>query len=168
MIFKTEREKADFDVEQVKSFIKSRNLDYILTESPFGLNLSIKKKYLRDFSSKLIQSPISSSPIHDQNKFSASEFPTFSDSGIHSEDISRDLAINDLKEKLVKSTNQIKSLEERMFAKDNIIKELESKMKTYVTDTLNANKDVETKDKIILSLNFKIKSIDEEKSKIKS
>ena len=92
MTFKTEREKADFEVEQLKTFIKSRKLDYILNESPFGFNVSIKKKYLRDFSPKITHGPISSSPVHDPHKSSASEFPTFTnsvienDSGIHSEE----------------------------------------------------------------------------------
>ena len=68
----------------------------------------------------------------------------------------------------MKSTNTIKGLEETAFAKDKLIKELESKMKAHMTDTLDAKKDVETKDKIILSLNSKIKTMEEEKSKMKS
>ena len=69
----------------------------------------------------------------------------------HDLDFSSVVVVNDLKENLVKSKTQNKVLEESIFAKDKQIKELESKNKTCVTDTLNAKRDVETKDKIILS-----------------
>ena len=88
---------------------------------------------------------------------------TSGDSGIEQDNAQ---VISELKENLAKSTNQSKDLEETISAKDRTIQDLKLKLRASLTETLNAKKDVKTKNKIILSLNSQIKNIEEEKLKM--
>ena len=160
MIFTTERQQADREIDKIKSFIKSTALNYAFAESPYSFSIKLKKSYIHDYSRGSIGAVSSSStPTHFSPQHNSSG--NNADSGVEQENV---IIINDLKQNLEKATNHIKNLEESINTKDKLIKDLEAK--TAEIDTLKS--DVEAKANIILKLNSKIKTIEDEKAKLKS
>ena len=57
----TQRDKADDEVEKIKSVLKSSKLDYFIQESPYSLSIQIRKTFIQDFSPRLEPTIVSTS-----------------------------------------------------------------------------------------------------------
>ena len=60
MIYTTERQRADKEINNLKSIIKSTSLNYVWTESSNSLSITLKKSYINDFSRGSIMAASSS------------------------------------------------------------------------------------------------------------
>ena len=50
MIFTTERQRADKEVDHLKSLIKSLSLNYLWTESSYSISINVRKSFINDHS----------------------------------------------------------------------------------------------------------------------
>ena len=116
MLFTTERQRADSEVNSIKTFIKSKSLNYLISESPFGIMIKVKKSFITDYSKGSVLSSLSSTPIphQDSHKHSDSGFET-----------SLDLKENDKKDLL----KTIVDLEKDVTKKEHMISALENKLR---------------------------------------
>ena len=124
MIDTTERVLAERQIDNIKNALKSSNVDYCLSETPFSLHIQLKKRFLKDNSPKLIQhrslnetSALGSSPTCVPCKSSEGHLKKLED------------LVQNLTEQNVK-------LEESNSEKEKTINQLESK----VNDAIEENK----------------------------
>ena len=150
MIFMTERQHADSEVDRLKSLIKQTYLNYELRESPFSISIKLRKNFVSDWSktSKLT----TSTPTHPTKPLSPTvlSFSHNLDSGFasNSEFSEKHLGeLNDLKEKLAEKDSLIETLEKRTQNAEASEKQLKEQIESAEEEKkimlTNANKLVE-------------------------
>merc|ERR1719186_2420328 len=118
----TLRNFADFECEKIKELVKSTSLNYFTKESPFTLQIYVKKSFVKDFSPATEKHPNFGSP---ESTFSNAA----NDSGIQPDNEKQleDLK-HDLDQTILKSNKKIEILQEELETKDTNIVKLNSKI----------------------------------------
>ena len=143
MIDTTERVLAERQIDVIKNALKSSSVDYCLSETPYSLNIQLKKRFLKDNSPKLVQNHFlnetSASPIF-PNSFRSQNF-SVGDSFITSNPTCEPCKtsegnLKNLEDLVQNLKEQNIKLEESNTEKDKIISQLESKVQDALLDTV--------------------------------
>ena len=89
MIYTTERQRADKEIDNLKSIIKSLSLNYLWTESSYSISINLKKSYINDYSkgSATGIALSTSTPKHFSPQHNSSDINASADSGIERESV---------------------------------------------------------------------------------
>ena len=162
MIYLTERQLAERKTDLIKDAVAKTGVDFCIRETPYSLCLTLKKKFVNDYSPKssvpspsppdsTLSSPVSRIPF-DSTLSSDLVFPssvsseTSPFSPLHDSGISRGKCstCETIEQKTEKELSDLKK-------KDKYLR-----------------KEIESKDASIIKLEQKLKHVEEEKNKIKS
>ena len=139
----TERNIADQECNKIKDLVQASTLNYFVKESPFTLQFTIRKSFIKDFSLVTNASSTPSSQIQSTISTNLESNPnsTANDSGFQND---VDQRVRDIREEL-----------------DGTI--LESK-----NEIMNLKKDIENKDSILIKLKSKINSLEDNSKHLKN
>ena len=187
MVYITERVEAENICKSIKEVVQQSYLDFYILESPFNLNIKIRKKFMTDFSPKMsnqensvsISSPRNSeylcsspkSPMR-TNEHSSSNINI--DSGIENE---VNIQVEEIRKELIKtiveSNKTIEDIKKTINLKDSIISKLNSEINSFKDNTTNLKKEVCTKkeqlkqkNQTISNLNVKLEKTTDEKNNL--
>ena len=151
MKFTTQRDRADEEVEKLKSALKLTGLDYFLEESPFRLSIHVKKTYIKDFSPRL------SEDLPWQPNFTSSPHPVIeNDSGLPSQELSccsscpnKEKLLNDVRSELVKvivdSNENREKLSNELEMSNLALLKANEKLKRVQDEAVHLKEEIKTK-----------------------
>ena len=175
----SQRDKADGEVEKIKSMLKISKLDYFIQESPYSVSIQIRKTFIQDFSPLLVERSSrmsTSTPFHSQHQQLSPQVtpqsPIFghddvnNSSGFHSQHLS----CSSCEEK----SEELGEVKKIMEVKEATILDYEKKDKRIQSEVTNLKSERQTKaeqikqkNKTIESLKSKLENLSNEKDSMK-
>ena len=175
MIEVTERQLAEKRINNIKEELKNSQVDYHLNETPYSLSIVMKKKFLKDFSSKS-STTTTSTPLRCLNSFSESSMPT--ESGIDltcskcdsCEELAKqvDKTRKECVQNILESKETIKDLEAEDLKKAALIKQLNFELKTAKEENTKVKKELGVRNDQLKDKNKSVEKLKLSIDKIKS
>ena len=144
----TERNIADQECNKIKDLVQASTLNYFVKESPFTLQFTIRKSFIKDFSLVTNASSTPSSQIQSTISTNLESNPnsTANDSGFQND---VDQRVRDIREELdgtiLESKNEIMNLKKDIENKDSILIKLKSKINSLEDTSKNLKNDLNIK-----------------------
>ena len=177
----TQRDKADDEVEKIKSVLKSSKLDYFIQESPYSLSIQIRKTFIQDFSPRLEPTIVSTSSTPLPAKLErlsphANPFlppspgsghddtmKTNNSSGIYSQQLDSCLSCDDNSEKLAEVINNLEKEKATTLEYEKKNKVLQSEIVRLKSDIQKKAEELKQNKKNHESLKSKLENLANEK-----
>lgn len=170
---KSESELVEIGLSSLKEAIHNSNLNYFISESPFSLNLRLRKtlisRHSLDSSTPLKSSFVQTTLHNIQSQKNVSSNISVNDSGIQSDLENIKEQLDDAQKQVVSTVldcgQQVRDLELQIESKNSVIKKLETNLRSETEEINKVKSDLKTKNE---QLKNKNKSLDNANLKIET